>query len=218
VLIIGVGNADRSDDAAGLLVARWLRELGIDAREHTGDPLALIDAWDGASEAILIDTVVSGAAPGTITKWDAGETPLPPDQFCCSTHALGLAEAVEIARSLGRLPGRLMIYGIEGVSFEFGGAPSAEVAAAVERVAQEIAKIDLVGQPFWAASQPSGPRRVPAEVFSSNSAPSDDEPVTEEDRRRFQEGLTQFAEGGRKGVAMQDVLPESGLRPEDFPL
>jgi hydrogenase maturation protease len=140
VLIIGVGNPDRSDDAAGLLVAQRLRELGIDAQEHTGDPLALIDAWDGAGEAILIDTVVSGAAPGMMTKWDAAKTPLPADQFCCSTHAFGIAEAVEIARSLGRLPRRLVIYGIEGASFELGGAPSVEVVAAVGRVAQEIAR------------------------------------------------------------------------------
>ena len=156
MLIIGVGNPDRSDDAAGLLVARRLRELGIDAQEHTGDPLALIDAWDEAGEAILIDTVVTGASPGTITKWDAADTPLLPDPFCCSTHGFGVAEAVEIARRLGRLPARLLIYGIEGASFEIGGALSVEVVAAVERVAEEIAKFDLVGQPFWAASQPSG--------------------------------------------------------------
>ena len=137
--IVGVGNPDRSDDAAGLLVARRLRELGVDAQEHTSDPLALMDAWDEAGEAILIDTVVTGAAPGTITKWDASKTPLPPDQFCCSTHAFGIAEAVEIARSLGQLPAQLLIYGIEGSRFELGGSPSAEVVAAVEQVAQQIA-------------------------------------------------------------------------------
>ncbi|HVP49348.1 MAG TPA: hydrogenase maturation protease [Bryobacteraceae bacterium] len=147
MLILGIGNADRADDAAGVLVARRLWALGIDAREHTGDPLALIDAWDGAGEAILIDSVVSGAAPGTITKWDAGKTPLPPDRFCCSTHAFGLAEAVEIARSLGRLPARLLIYGIEGARFELGGAPSVEVADAVERVAQEIEHTASSGDP-----------------------------------------------------------------------
>ena len=42
------------------------------------------------------------------------------------------------------------------------------------------------------------------------NAPIDDEPVNEEDRRRFKEGLKQFAEGERKGVAMEDVLAEFG--------
>lgn len=152
MLILGVGNSDRSDDAAGLLVARRLRELGVDAQGHTGDPLALIDAWDGASEAILIDTVVSGATPGTVTKYEAGKAPLPPDPFCCSTHAFGIAETVEIARSLGRLPARLLIYGIEGVSFEIGGSVSTEVAVAVERVAREIAGRAQATAPFGRGS------------------------------------------------------------------
>jgi hydrogenase maturation protease len=140
VLILGCGNPDRSDDAAGVLVARRLREMGTDAREFTGDPLALIEAWNGSREVILIDTVVSGDAAGTITVWDAGKTPLPPEQFCCSTHAFGIAEAVEIARALGRLPSKLLIYGIEGIRFDVGGLLAPEVASAVERVAQEIAK------------------------------------------------------------------------------
>lgn len=140
MLILGCGNPDRSDDAAGVLVARRLREMGTDAREFTGDPLALIEAWNGSREVILIDTVVSGDAAGTITVWDAGKTPLPPEQFCCSTHAFGIAEAVEIARALGRLPSKLLIYGIEGIRFDVGGLLAPEVASAVERVAQEIAK------------------------------------------------------------------------------
>lgn len=141
VLILGCGNTDRSDDAAGVLVARRLQQMGIAAQEFTGDPLALIDAWNGAGEAVLIDTVVSGAAPGTITVWDASKTPLPPEQFCCSTHAFGIAEAVEIARALGRLPPRLLIYGIEGIRFDVGGELSPEVAAAAERLAGEIAGV-----------------------------------------------------------------------------
>lgn len=139
MLILGCGNPDRSDDAAGVLVARRLQEMGIAAQEFTGDPLALIEAWNGARGVILIDTVVSGAPAGTITVWDAGKTPLPPDRFCCSTHAYGVAEAVEIARALGRLPARLVIYGIEGIRFDIGGSLSPEVTVAVELVAQEIA-------------------------------------------------------------------------------
>ena len=138
--IVGVGNPDRSDDAAGLLVARRLRELGVDAQEFTGDPLDLIEGWNGAREVILIDTVVSGAAAGTVTVWDAAKAPLPPERFCCSTHAFGLAEAVEIARALGRLPPKVVIYGIEGARFDLGGLPSTDVAAAVERLAQQVAR------------------------------------------------------------------------------
>ncbi len=44
----------------------------------------------------------------------------------------------------------------------------------------------------------------------------DDEPVSDEDRRRFHEGQAFFASG--KGIPMDDVLAEFGLKHEDFPL
>jgi hypothetical protein len=46
----------------------------------------------------------------------------------------------------------------------------------------------------------------------------DEEPVTEEDRRRFHQGQTWFADRGGKGIPMEDVLAEFGTKPEDFPL
>jgi hypothetical protein len=48
-------------------------------------------------------------------------------------------------------------------------------------------------------------------------APPDDEPVTEQDRRRFHDGQAWFAQRGGKGIPMEEVLAEFGLKPEDFP-
>ena len=53
---------------------------------------------------------------------------------------------------------------------------------------------------------------------AASVAPPDDEPVTDEDRRRFHEGQAWFAQRGGHGIAMEDVLAEYGLKPEDFPL
>jgi len=49
-------------------------------------------------------------------------------------------------------------------------------------------------------------------------APPDDEPVTEQDKRRFHGGQAWFAERGGKGISMENVLAEFGLKSEDFPL
>ena len=49
-------------------------------------------------------------------------------------------------------------------------------------------------------------------------APPDDEPVTDEDRRRFHEGKARLAQRGSNGTPMEDVLAEFGLKIEDFPL
>ena len=146
LLIIGVGNPDRGDDAAGLLVVRRLLEFGIAAREFRGDALRLLDVWRGAERVVLIDTVVTGSRIGGVTTWDAIAQPLAGDCFRCSTHAFGVASAVELARALGWLPSHLRIYGIEGKRFEVGTPPSRAVLWGVERTAQQIARMAI--QPF----------------------------------------------------------------------
>ena len=138
MLILGCGNLDRSDDGAGLLTARRLRELGIETQEHGGEPLSLMEAWRRAEEVILIDTVVSGRATGEINVWSVRTDPVPAFQFRCSTHALGIADAIEMARTLDRLPSKLILYGIEGIKFDIGGSLSPEVADAVEKLAWQI--------------------------------------------------------------------------------
>jgi hydrogenase maturation protease len=138
-LIIGVGNAGRGDDAAGLLVARRLLELGFDAREQSGEAGALLDLWRDARHVILVDAVVTGAEPGSTFVWDATSQRLPREAFRCSTHSFGVADAVELGRMLDCLPPVVEIHGIEGARFEMGAPLTGAVAEAVERVAGTIA-------------------------------------------------------------------------------
>ncbi len=137
--IVGCGNSDRGDDGAGILVARRLRELGRDAVEHSGDGLALMELWSRGDDVILVDAMLSGSTPGTVSTWDPIARPLCPQNYRCSTHAFGPREAIELARALDRLPARIRIYGIEAENFEPGAAPSRAVLQAVERVVAEIA-------------------------------------------------------------------------------
>jgi len=48
------------------------------------------------------------------------------------------------------------------------------------------------------------------------AAQADDEPVTEQDLRRFREGQAWFAGRGGRGISMEDVLAGSGIKPEDL--
>ncbi len=137
-MIVGCGSLDRGDDAAGILVVRRLRELGVDAIEHSGDGLALMDLWNSADEVILVDAMVSGREAGTILSWDPIAMPLSAPGFRCSTHIFGPAEAIELARVMDRLPRKLRIYGIEGANFSPGAEPGEQVRAAVEQVVTQI--------------------------------------------------------------------------------
>lgn len=136
--VIGFGSAARGDDQAGLLVARRLRALGVPAVEVCGDALALFEAWGDAEEVILVDAVVTGAPAGTVTTWTGrtrGRTP----GDGLSTHGLGVAEVLELAEALGRLPRRVRIFGIEAGRLDPGAEPSPAVTRAVEEVAGRIA-------------------------------------------------------------------------------
>jgi hydrogenase maturation protease len=145
VLIIGIGNEYRSDDAVGLIIARRLKD-GAGARlavlEQSGEGTALMETWQQAESVIVVDAVYAGAEPGTVYRFDAQDERLPAKFFNYSTHAFSVAEAVELARALHQLPSRLVVYGVEGKNFSSGVGLSPEVERAaqvvVERIVNEI--------------------------------------------------------------------------------
>lgn len=139
--LIGVGNRFRGDDGAGLEVASRLRAThppGCRILEEEGEPGSLIEDWALVKEALIVDAVSTGAEPGTLHRFDATAGPLPMEVFRSSTHALGVADAVELGRELERLPDRLAVYGIEGENFETGEGLTPAVEATVEALVGEL--------------------------------------------------------------------------------
>lgn len=143
--IMGIGNEARGDDAVGLVVARHLRHEipdRVTVQEVRGEGIELLDRWQNADAVILIDASRSGAAPGTIHRLEPLTQTIPHGLFPCSTHAFGVAEAIELARALQQLPPRLVVYGIEGAQFDIGSKLSAAVLQAVPHVVQQV-RLDI---------------------------------------------------------------------------
>ena len=142
-LVIGVGNRFRRDDAVGPLVADRLAGRGFRVIEASGEGAALIETWNPEQSVVLIDAARSGAEPGTVHRFDAATQVLPSGLFHYSSHQFAVAEAIELARALGRLPERLIVYGIEGADFGHGEGltPAVEgtAEALTKRIAEEIA-------------------------------------------------------------------------------
>jgi hydrogenase maturation protease len=139
--VIGVGNPWRRDDAAGLAAARRVRDmsgLDVEVEELEGDLTSLIDAWDGSEHVVVIDAVCSGAEPGTVHRLDARTTSIPPDLDRHSTHAVGLATAIELGRALDRLPPRLTVFGIEGQCFDAGTGLTPRVEDGIARTVTAV--------------------------------------------------------------------------------
>ena len=133
-LVIGIGNASRGDDGAGVVAAGRMGADGLVAKA----PFQLIELWEGADDVVVIDAARSGEPPGTIHRFEATSQELPIDVLGGSTHAIGVAEVVELARALDRLPARLTVYGIEVGELSHGNDLSPQVEAAVDAVVAEL--------------------------------------------------------------------------------
>ena len=142
-LVIGVGNARRRDDAVGVLVAENIRKQALDGVNvviESGEGAALIERFSQAERVIIVDAVQADGAVGTIYRFDACRQKIPSRFFNYSTHQFGVAEAIEMARALEALPPQLIVYGIEGRSFEFGSELAPEVKQAANELTEKIIK------------------------------------------------------------------------------
>ncbi len=146
-IVIGIGNPDRGDDAAGRILARLLRRQlprDIEVIELAGEATALLARLDGAEAVYLVDACVSGAIPGTVRRFDLSAEPLPCGIDALSTHGLALTEALELARSLRLLPARSIVYAVEGQCFELGAGLSPPVDAALAVIARRL-RCEIIG-------------------------------------------------------------------------
>ena len=144
-LVIGIGNPDRGDDAAGLEAVERLRERvpsDVAVCCYSGEPITLIDLWVGCEAAVVVDATQSAAEAGSVHRFEAHLGPLPAHRSARGTHAFPLASVIELARTLDRLPSRLVIIGIEGDRFGFGEGLSRPVTVAlptlIETVLEEL--------------------------------------------------------------------------------
>jgi hydrogenase maturation protease len=141
IVVIGVGNRYRGDDAVGRVVARRLAAVvpgHVEVLEGDGAATELLNAWAGVEAAIVVDAVVSGAPPGTVHRVDAHASPISPRIFGRTTHGLGVAEAVALGRALGELPAHLVVFGIEAGPTGVGEDPSPPVLGAVDEVVRRV--------------------------------------------------------------------------------
>ncbi|MCF8719128.1 hydrogenase maturation protease [Nitrospina gracilis] len=142
ILILGIGNLWRGDDAAGRHAARRVAEhitsSAVTVREVEGEGAAVMEALDGPDAAILIDAVESGAPPGTVHCWDVSAESMNAKFLRCSTHNFSVHDAVEMARALDKLPARVFVFGIEGKEFSPGQAVSPEVEASMDNLVARV--------------------------------------------------------------------------------
>ena len=136
-VLIGVGNPDRGDDGAGRVVVQRLaarNDCAFELRECTGEATSLMSAWTGFDDVVLVDACRGAGPPGTVSRIDADDIDRIARLQHASTHSLGVAAAIGLARALGTLPSRLVIYAIEARHSREGEELSPSVDRAVDQV------------------------------------------------------------------------------------
>ncbi|MBL6749578.1 MAG: hydrogenase maturation protease [Nevskia sp.] len=142
VLVACVGNPDRGDDGVGAAVAAGLAGRlppGADLVSCSGDLLALVDGCAGYDALVCVDAAAPAGSPGAVQRLDLASGALPPEAACTSSHGLGLAAAIGLARALQAAPRDIVVFAVEGRRFDGGAALSAAVAAAVAGVTELVA-------------------------------------------------------------------------------
>lgn len=134
-IIVGLGQATAGDDGVGLEVARVLAARGVDVRACS-DASLVLSLLEAGRQVVLVDAVVGGGPAGSVIRLEPHALGVGPQPL--SSHGVGVAEALELARILyGEAAlARLAIVGIaidrpRTVSHELSPA----VAAAIEPAA-----------------------------------------------------------------------------------
>lgn len=179
VVVIGVGNRYRGDDGVGHRVIDRLSEdveeaqaqAGHPSRPPTGrlertelhycdgEPSRLVEQWDGADLAVVVDAVATGAPPGKVLVLEAGVDDLP-TRAATSSHAGGVAEAWALGSALGTLPGRLLVVGVEAASVHDGEGLTEPVYAALP-TAHRLVRAAIATAPALAPSAPTSQELEP---------------------------------------------------------
>ena len=147
ILVLGVGQSLRGDDAAGLEAVRlWQTHhpasagrVRVELCELPG--LGLLDRLEGMHAAILVDALHTDAEPGSVFS-------LRPDDLASftagagSAHGWGVAETLELGLRLypSLAQCRIILIGIAGSQFTIGAPLSPPVLAGLDRAAALIEK------------------------------------------------------------------------------
>jgi hydrogenase maturation protease len=149
VLVVGIGNPSRGDDAIGPLAVERLEAMGLPGVELLTDfQLQVEHALDliGRREVIFVDASVTGAGPFSF------EPIAPRADDGATTHALAPAAVLDVYRRYtGAPPPAARVLAVRGSAFELG-APLSEAAARNLDAALEALVAHLV---------PSAPSRRP---------------------------------------------------------
>ncbi len=137
LLILGIGNPLRCDDAIGLEIVKRLSDLhsdDIDVKETEEAGLALLDLMHGYEHVILVDAIrAPESEAGDILRFTTDQLEKKTGRH--STHMLSLPRLLATAERMElRMPKTIVIIAVKiAIADEFGEGLSPEIEAAIPK-------------------------------------------------------------------------------------
>jgi hydrogenase maturation protease len=158
ILVLGLGNLMRSDDAVGMLTLHRLKADSrfpheIEVIEGGTLGLDLLHALHGISHLLVLDAVDAGAVPGALVRFTGPKLAgLPTSK---SVHLLGLADLINVLLLMEAPPTDLVLLGVQPESTGWGTTLTPAVEAAqsnlveasltqIARWSEEIAALNAI--------------------------------------------------------------------------
>ena len=166
-LVVGLGNPILGDDGVGWRVAEEVRrrlqiadfrsqmepagsqstirnlksEIEVDCFALGG--LSLMERLVGYDRAIIVDAVITGQPPGTVSRFRLDELPDFSTAHTSAAHDTSLQNALRVGRAMGaQLPDEVIVVGVEAPSiYDFGETLSPSVADAVPVAVQRVLEL-----------------------------------------------------------------------------
>lgn len=139
IALLGLGNLMRTDDAVGMLTLQALAGSNLlppEVRVIEGGTLGLdlLDSLRGISHLLVLDAVDTGAAPGTLKRFEGQEVDdLPVSK---SVHLLGFSDLMGALRLIDAAPAEVVLLGVQPAYTGWGTALTPEVDLALQTLMQ----------------------------------------------------------------------------------
>lgn len=123
IVVVGLGNLMRTDDAVGMLAAERLKQdarlpEGVTVVEGGTLGLDLLHPLQGATHLLALDAIDAGEAPGTVLRFAGdGIADLPISK---SVHLLGFSDLIGAMRLTGDVPQEIVVLGVQPHTIAWG--------------------------------------------------------------------------------------------------
>ncbi|MCF8261136.1 MAG: HyaD/HybD family hydrogenase maturation endopeptidase [Melioribacteraceae bacterium] len=141
ILIVGVGNSIQMDDGVGIHTINELKKYDLprNVKLFDGGTLGVdLMPWlEGNDHVIFIDSVDANENPGTIFKFkpdDINYESAPKT----SVHQIGLIEAIQMIKLIGKAPSEITIFGIQPKTIDWGENLTEPVENSIPKVIKHV--------------------------------------------------------------------------------